>query len=106
MNELQNIDFLRDHELLVLLGVVKLLGKGGQSSTIIKYAFEEYKRMCRQYAVTPHNKSSFRRHLGELIQMNFISSKPMKRGRFLEITVSGSNLYELIEDTIEKRLVK
>jgi len=48
--------------------------------------------MCRQYAVTPHNKSSFRRHLRQLIQMDLITYKPIKNGRLIEITLSGKNL--------------
>ncbi len=100
MNKLRDIEILREHELLTLLGVVELLRKIGQSFTIINYVFEEYKEICRQYSVTPHNKSSFRRHLRQLIQMNLITPRPRNKGRFLEITLSESNL------KLEKRFVK
>ncbi len=105
MKKLQNIDILRDHELLALLGVVELLRKLGQSFTIINYAFEEYKEMCKQYSITPHNKTSFRKYLRQFIQMNLITPRPRKNGRFLEITLSGSNLNTLLEDILERRFV-
>ena len=100
MNKLRNIGILREHELLALLGVAELIRKIGQSFTIINYAFEEYKEMCRQYSITPHNKTSFRRHLRQLIHMNLITLRPRKDGRFLEITLSESNL-----NTLERRFV-
>ena len=96
MNKLQNMDILREHELLALLGIVELLRKTGQSFTIINHAFEEYKEMCKQYSITPHNKTSLRRHLHQLIQMNLITLRPKKDERFLEITLSGDNLNKLL----------
>jgi len=47
MKRLRNIDILREHELLALLGVAELLRKVGQSFTIINYAFKEYKETCK-----------------------------------------------------------
>ena len=105
MDKFQNIDTLRDHALLALLGVAELLKKIGQSFTIINYAFEEYKKMCKQYSITHHNKTSFRKYLQQLIHMGFITSRPKKSGRFLEITLSGSNLNKLLEDIIEERFI-
>jgi len=105
MNKLRNIEILREHEFFALLGVAKLLRKGDQSFIIINYAFEEYKEMCRQNAVTPHNKTSFRRHLRQLIQMNLITPRPMKNGRFLEITLSGSEMNKLLGGILKRRFV-
>jgi len=42
MNKLRNIEILREHELLALLGIVELLRKVDQSFIIINYAFAEY----------------------------------------------------------------
>jgi len=105
MGKLRDIEILREHELLTLLGVVELLRRVDQSFTIINHIFEEYKEKCRHYCITPHNKSSFRRHLGQLMQMNFITSKLMKNGRCLEITLSGRNLDKLLGHIIKKRFV-
>ncbi len=106
MKKFRNIDILRDHELLTLLGVVGLLRNFDQSFTIINHAFEEYKKMCKKYSVTPHNKTSFRKYIHQLIQMNLITSKPVRNGRFLEITlleIPRISLTELLEDILERK---
>ena len=105
MKKFRNIDILRDHELLTLLGVVGLLRNFDQSFTIINHAFEEYKKMCKKYSVTPHNKTSFRKYIHQLIHMGFVTSNPKKSGRFLEFTLSGSNLNTLLGDILERRFV-
>ena len=52
----KEIDIVRD---LTLLGIAQSLKIVNHSFTILPYAYEEYKNLCRCYSVTPHGKASF-----------------------------------------------
>ena len=99
-------DNLRIEELLALLGIARSLRS--QMCTIIHEAFEEYKKICRNYSIKPRGKATFRKYIYYFVRLNLINVEPIKnkaeQGRFLKISlvkISPSELTKFLNSIIK-----
>ncbi len=101
--KLDIITKLKEQELFTLLGITRALIYRKQPFTLVDDAYEEYTKLCETHLVDVHVKISFRkyiRHLSKLsiVDTNVVKIKEVKRGRYLEITLSDISPKKLEED--------
>lgn len=95
---------LKPHEILVALGIARLLSSKGSTSTTIDEAFDFYRIVCEEEGFSPQLKASFRKNINLLLSLGFMGLivgpiEKGKRGRHGRIT-----LYDIPASVLEERL--
>jgi Cdc6-like AAA superfamily ATPase len=95
---------LKPHEILVALGIARLLNNKGSTSTTIDEAFDSYRVVCEEEGFSPQLKASFRKNINLLLSLGFMGLivgpiEKGKRGRHGRLT-----LYDIPASVLEDRL--
>jgi cell division control protein 6 len=95
---------LKPHEILVALGIARLLNNRGSTSTTIDEAFDSYRVVCEEEGYPSQLKASFRKNLNLLLSLGFMGLivgpvEKGKRGRHGRLT-----LYDIPASVLEDRL--
>ena len=104
------LEELREHELLVALGIAKKLSKKGVTSTTVDDGYDSYIVACEEYDKEVRGKSTFRSALETLHKVGIIGKsvgpieegKRVRRAKITTFDIPSTVLVERIENILSK----